>query len=504
MTNPHALIYLVANLVPAIIGFFALILYTHLLSPAEYGIYVVGASIAGIIAAFFFTWIRLSVSRYQAMSPELDLRAEATIAYLGTAAVIACLAPLVVLIVRPSVGFGILAGSLFLSLALTTFEISQEFRRARLNPFRFTTIAVIRSVASLTLGYAAIKLGGGGAGLLVAVGASFLLANIFRPRRDASRPRRRCSGAMLMQFVRYGAPFSLGAITIALHNSLDRLGIAYLLGPSAAGYYGFAADMTRQIMLMLGASVASAMFPIAFRSLAEAGPDAARARLAEGGELLFALVAPVTVWLVISADTVAGTLVGSEFQAGVATLLPLLVVGRMCGVVNQFYLQVSFQLAEKPFLQVTHDALVLVLNIVLLFPLTLWFGLPGTAAAVLLAEGLGVLIGIGLSRRAFRLPFNARGLARVAVATLVMGLAVYAAKTAMGGHGGLWVLAGEVCCGGLAYAAAAIMLDVAGVRQMIGSFFNAAPEHDAVPIVRLARNDPAPLRVGPSSVRRNA
>ena len=123
------------------------------------------------------------------------------------------------------------------------------------------------------------------------------------------------------------------------------------------------------------------MFPMAFRSLAEAGPVAVRQRLKEGIELLLALIAPVTVWLAISADVVAGTLLGAEFQLSVATLLPLLAFGRMCGAINQFYLQVSFQLAGRPLLQVAHDIFILGSNIALLFVLTLTFGLPGTAVA---------------------------------------------------------------------------------------------------------------------------
>src|SRR5271170_6341632 len=149
MVNPYALIYLVAHAIPAIIGFGALILYTHLLSAAEYGIYVIGASIAGVISAVFFAWVRLSVARYQAKSPELDLRAEAIVAYVGTVLVIACLTPVALLIARPSIGFGVVAGSLLLSLSLTAFEISQEFRRARLNPLRYMIIGVTRGILGL-------------------------------------------------------------------------------------------------------------------------------------------------------------------------------------------------------------------------------------------------------------------------------------------------------------------------------------------------------------------
>lgn len=472
MTGPYAFIYLTANLVPAAVGFFALILYTHLLSPAEYGVYVVGASIAGLVGALFFTWVRLSVSRYQASSPDINLRPEATVAYVGTVAVLACLAPLVLFVVRPDISFTLVAASLFLSLSTAIFEISQEFRRAQLNPLRFTIVAVIRSVTAVALGYFAIEIGGGGLGLLLAIGASFLVANVASLRRDAQRPLRLCSTENLKRFIRYGTPFSIGAITIALHNALDRLGVAYLLGASAAGYYGLAADLTRQIIVILASSVASAMFPLAFRTLAQRGEAATRERVAEGGELLLALIAPAAIWLAISANAVAGTLLGGQFQTAVAMLLPLLVLARVCGVLNQFYVHISFQLAEKPLLQVAHDATVLILNVALLFPLTLYFGLPGTAVAVLLAEGLGMLVGIGLSRRAFRLPLNGRGLARVAAATAIMALVTYAARTAFGGNG-IPALLGIAASGGIAYAGAAILLDVAGVRRLIGSLLYA-------------------------------
>ncbi len=42
--------YLSAYLVPAAIGFLAVALYTHLLSPAEYGEYIIGMSVAGFAA----------------------------------------------------------------------------------------------------------------------------------------------------------------------------------------------------------------------------------------------------------------------------------------------------------------------------------------------------------------------------------------------------------------------------------------------------------------------
>ena len=469
MISSYALIYLLAQALPAVIGFLALILYTHLLSPAEYGVYVIGASIAGIVSAVFFSWIRLAVARYQAGSPELDFRGEAVVGYGATVAVVICLLPVTMLVARPDIDFGALVGSLFLSLSTNAFAISQEFQRARLNPRRFMITAMVRSILGLALGYAAIAFGGGGVGLMVAIGVSFVVANFLCFERDAERPLHLFPAHYLMRFVRYGVPFTLGAATFALHSALDRLGVAYLLGASAAGYYGLAADMTRQLIVMLASSVASSMFPIAFRTFGEAGAVATRERLSEGLEFLLALTAPVAVWLAISADVVSGALLGSEYQTEVAALVPLLALGRMCGAVNQYYLQVSFQLAEKPLLQVAHDTLIFILNAALLFWLTLRFGLLGTATSVLIAEALGILIGILLSRRAFTLPFNGRGTARVFAATAIMAIATYAARATLGSHGMLALLAMS-CGGGLAYLGSALLFDVAGVRSLLAPF----------------------------------
>jgi len=353
-------------------------------------------------------------------------------------------------------------------LTNTGFDISMEFKRAQLHALRFTAIALLRSLLGLMLGYTAIRLGGGGLGLLVGFGASFLVANLLSLQSNPMASLRRFAAPRLPQFVRYGLPFSFGALVIALHNAMDRLSVAYLLGDSAAGCYGLAADLPRQITNLFGNSAASALFPIAFRTLADKGVAATRERLKEGAEVLLALIAPAAVWLGLCANLVAGTLLGTEFQSGVIALLPLLAIGRACGAFNQYYLQISFQLAERPMLQVIHDASVLIINISLLLPLTFAFGLTGAAVAAVMAEALGILVGLWLSRSAFRLPFNGWGMARVFAATALMAVVTYAAKSIAPGQG-LAALFCVAAAGGVAYAGAALLLDLAGIRSSIAA-----------------------------------
>ena len=461
--NPFALIYLLAHMTPAVIGFLAMILYSHLLSPAEYGVYVIGLSGAGVISAIFFTWVRLSVSRYQARTPDVDLRHVAAMAYAVTALVISVATPIAILIIRPNISFEILAGSLFLSLTLSAFEITQEFRRAKLNPARFATLAIVRSTLGLGLGLAAIYLGGGGIGLLVGVAASFLIANLATYLRTLTRSQRLYSSEYLPQFARYGLPFSLGAITFALHNSLDRLGIAYLLGESAAGQYGLAAEMSRQLIGILGASAASAMFPIAFRTLAESGPAATRARLAEGARTH-------------SRADCAGRRLAGDFRRrgrrnaawraisdrgrnGSAAACPRANVRRGQSIVSASQLPacgkaVASGRARYAAACCQHRAAV-------------------SADARLRTGRHGRR---SLDRRSIRHPRRHRvvaeslsaavyrrgGNARIC-GTAFMAVVTYAAKTASAGHG-LTTLVSVALLGGVGYAGAAILFNVAGIR----------------------------------------
>jgi O-antigen/teichoic acid export membrane protein len=200
MLNRYFSIYLAAHLLPAAIGFFAITTYTRLLSPAEYGVYVVGISIAGILGAVFFAWIRLSVSRYQATSAAVDFRGTAIVAFGLTVLALCGIAPLAILFQR-GVSGNLLLASIFVAITVNAVEIGQEFERANLRPIRFAAIAIARSLSGLAFGLLAIWLGWGGLGLIAAFGLGSLVGvviNVAGNRFGVARWQR----SQLMQFAR--------------------------------------------------------------------------------------------------------------------------------------------------------------------------------------------------------------------------------------------------------------------------------------------------------------
>lgn len=474
MLNRYFSIYLAAHLVPAAIGFFAITAFTRLLSPAEYGVYVVGMGIAGILGAVFFAWIRLSVSRYQATSATVDFRGTAMMAFGLTVLALCSLAPLALLFHR-GVSVNLLVASIFVAITVNAVEIGQDFERASLRPYRFAAIAMVRSISSLAFGLLAVEMGWGGLGLIAAFGLSSLIGAAIG-FAGGNTPIARWQPSQMMQFARYGLPLSIGGLSGALYSASDRLIVAYLLGQEAAGLFGVAADLPRQFLVMLASSVAAATFPIVFRTLTEKGAIATRERLNESVELLLAVVLPVVVWLALASDQVAGTFVGVDFRASVTFLLPVLAVARLFGVANQFYFQISFQLSERPFLSVAQSCFTLVLSISLMFPLVAHYGLLGAALATFMTEAAGLLVAVYLTRRAFRLPFDLSRLSGVAASAVIMAAAIFATRLEVNGTG-LASLLTVSLVGGLAYAGTAWVFNVARIRTLsmkvlrAGSFF---------------------------------
>ena len=268
-----------------------------------------------------------------------------------------------------------------------------------------------------------------------------------------------------IQLARYGLPLTLAGLSVAVYSACDRLIVAYLLGKDAAGIFGVAADLPRQFMVMIASSVAAATVPLVFRSLSEKNEAATRERLTESLELLLVVVAPVAVWLALAADQVAGTLVGIDFRAGVSALLPTLVLARLFGIANQFYVQISFQLAERPFMLAAQSFLTLVVSVILMFVLIAGHGLYGAALATLATEAIGLLVAVFLMHRAHPVPFELNRLVGVAASAAAMAGAILVARSQAGGTGLLSLVIVSLA-GGLAYAAAAWLLNVANVRTL--------------------------------------
>lgn len=452
--------YMLAHGVTAVLGFTFVVLFTRLLTPEQYGLYVVGMGLAGILSAVLYAWIRVSILRFESEG-RADVRFTAMVGLaLSTIAV-----PVLIFgttrITGDPVSFILLA--VLVAVGLGVFDFGQEILRARQQPGAYARGTIVRAVLGLAISFVLVQLGFGGAGLLIGISCAYVLSAVFSSRTVWRGPIAKFDPVMFRRMLRYGLPMAFSGIVFALHGALDRLVVSYVLGDAAAGEYGATADLTRQIILFPAFAVGSALVPLVIRSFADSGEKVALQNLARLGEFILAALVPAVVGLALVAPQMSGIILGEEFRETAATLIPILAFAWLFHALSQHFIQVSFHLAEKPALLLLHDAFILGANAIAMFILIPRFQLMGAAWGFVISEVIGLAFGFVLTRFAYGVHIQWASLIKVVAATTFMAVPT------------MWIinleventfmkLSGAIICGLVTYGVAAFALNLADLR----------------------------------------
>jgi O-antigen/teichoic acid export membrane protein len=461
--------YMIASAVSAIFGLLGAMVFTRALSPSEYGVYVVGVSTAAIVSAVLFTWVRLSVLRFQSEGGAVDIRVTSLVAYL----ISVCAAPLAIIVAARLGQFSMARtlGAVVFAVGLGLFELGQELLKARLQSLWFMVAAISRSIAAFGLCLLAASLGGGGLGQLLMAALAYFVTAAAIGRVVWRRPLAPVNFEILKTFLRFGAPATISGLVYAVHAGTDRLFVAWLLGDAVAGLYGASADLVKQIILVPATSVAAAAIPIAVRALARGGAAEAKPHLESCAELLLAVLAPCAAGLALTSSSLAQLVLGPSFRTAGAALIPILAFAWLFQSISQCYVHISFHLAKKPHLVIVLSVGTLLVNLALVTPFVRRFGLPGAAGALVIAEAFGVVLGFAMTRYAHPLPLVLGPLLRICLATALMAAAVRAIQLALPSEG-LAPFAATIAAGIASYCAAAYLLDIAGIRGLAHAVLN--------------------------------
>lgn len=452
--------YMLAHGVTAVIGFLSVTLFTRLLSPEEYGVYIIGMSLAGILTALMFAWIRVSILRFESEG-RADVRLTAMVGLALSAATVPVLVLGAALISGSPMWLVMLAALVAVSLGL--FDFGQELLRARQQPDAYMHGAIVRAGCGIALSFVFVQLGFGGAGLLMGISGAYLLSMLFSARTVWQGAISSFDPVVFRRMLKYGLPMAFSGIVFAMHGALDRLIVSYVLGDVAAGEYGATADLVRQIILFPAFAASSALVPMVIRSFADSGEKVALENLAQHGELLLVALLPAVVGLALVAPHMANVVLGAEFRDAASVLIPILAFAWLFHALSQHFVQVSFHLAEKPFLLLIHDTFILAANAIAMLILIPRFQLLGAAWGFVISEILGLAFGMILTQFAYRAYFKWLSLAKVIAATVFMVLPTMWIANLNFGNPVLSLIA-TISCGLITYAIAALALNLAGLR----------------------------------------
>lgn len=457
----QTLLYLPAQLLPALFQFGALIAWSHFATAEVIGIVALFISIQEFLNVGFIGFWNQYTVRFTSKSAESPSRLAAE---RRTATLVLCVSiviqslialPVFFLAIDPSASWPT-AAVLAVLVASRTLNLFQgERARARGDIVLYSVGQIMGPVFGTLLGLLLLwRLGPDAFWIFLGFAAAQLAGAVFGLARDSAwvrfgKPDRQ----ILRHALSYGAPIIVSNTVAWLTQNASRLMVGYTFGLAAAGIYSLGFGLGFRASIIASMSVTAAAFPLAVRLSNAGDADGAKAQLSTNGALLFGVLCASLAGLALVADDVLTLLIAPDMRGPTYPILMWCLLAGGIISIRTYFLNQIFLLQAKTGVvanvAVGEAILATTLAIIAVPP----FGAVGGAVALTISASLGTLATLWLSVRA-GLPIPVRHFAKVLVATAVMAAAILLMPT--GRTAELLVL--RIACGGSAFVAALIGL----------------------------------------------
>lgn len=461
--------YLPVNIVQGVVGLLTIVTFTRLLTPAQFGDYALGFSVASLVHTGVFTWNEAAYARHWAAESErddgCDLAATAhrtwlfLLAVLPLAGLIAWLTPL-----SPGLKLAVLAG--LASVVPRTFaRMVQERRRAAGEVAGAASIDLIQTAGGFAAGALLALAGLGGAAPLIGSGLAAGACAVWCLRPEHARTvGGRFETARAVRHARYGVPVALSLILALVLSSTDRFLLAAFLDQAAVGVYHAGYSLANRTLDVVFIWLGSAGGPALIMALERGGRPALAEAAREQAGFMLLLTVPAAVGLALVAAPLAQLMVGPELAQGAAQVTPWIAASGLLTGLTTYYFHQAFTLGQRTMFLLAAMAVPALANLVLNLLLIPRMGLQGALVATVVSYAVGLAASAALGRRLMTLPIPWITLFQVAGASLAMALVV----SRIPAIGGLPELLAKATAGAAVYAALVCALDAGGLRSRAG------------------------------------
>jgi O-antigen/teichoic acid export membrane protein len=458
--------YLPVNIVQAIAGFGAIVVFTRLLSPEAYGHYALAFSIAALVHLIGLTWIEAAMARFYAAEPEGEARSSLFATLYRAFGLFCLIAPIptgLILAFAP-IDHGLklaVAAGLAAAVARSLLKLAQERRRAAGEVRGFALYDMIQTGGGFLLGAGLALIGWGAAAPFAGAGAATAICLVWALRPELALVRGgRFDAARLKTYAAYGLPISLSLMLSLAMASTDRFVLAFYTGDAAVGAYHAGYSLASRVLDIIFLWLAMAAGPAQVMAYEQGGETALRRTSSEQASLMVLIAVPAAVGLALVARPLAALMVGPELSEPAARVAPWIAFGALLSGVTTHYLNHAFTLSKRTGRQIAAFGIPAAANLALCFVLIPRYGLDGAAWATVASFAIGLVASYVLMRGCLPLPVPWATIAGAGVSAGAMALAVTRVP-AVGGPGE--VLA-KAAVGALVYALVALALDAGGAR----------------------------------------
>ncbi|MBU1346179.1 MAG: oligosaccharide flippase family protein [Alphaproteobacteria bacterium] len=459
--------YLPANIVQGLVGFGAIVVFTRLLSAEDFGRYAIAFSVMTLAHVATFSWLEASMARFWAVERGPTLADHFLTLYRTAAVMSAAVLPVVALLlwitpIGPGLKLAIAAGLAGIPIRCLA-KLAQERFRAAGEVRKSATMDIAISLGGFAVGVGCALNGLGAASPLIGLAVAplltlpFVLPGELRQARGGALYR-----ARLSSYARYGYPIAAGLGLSLIMASTDRFLLEIFMGPAAVGAYHAGYSLASRTLDVLFIWLGAAGTPALIMAWERAGRDDFLKAAREQASTFILIGFPAAVGVALVARPLADFMIGQDLRAAAASVTPWIALSALLSGCTAYYLSQSFVLGKRT------DRLLLTLcipagaNVVLNVILVPGMGVMGAAIATTTSFAIGVAASIAMGRRIVAMPVPWETLGRCGVASAVMAACVWPLPA----WGGLAELMLKACVGAGVYAAVALTLNAAGVRDL--------------------------------------
>ena len=424
---------------PAVVGFVAIAVYTRLLSPKEYGQYIIVLTTVSMVSLFLFSWLNHSILRFFNESKDSD----ALPAFISTILTIlfVLLFPVsglwyvLTYFLRDLLGPDLtclLNIGVWVLWAQAGYSLILIILRADRKPLTYSLFSSVDALGRVGLAVFLIYFFSLGAdailwAIVIVTGSIFLWGSISMYRRWGIRFCRP-SRALFKKYALYGFPLALvgaGEKVLALS---DRYLVGYFLDPGMVGVYAAGYDITSVSVGFLFTVLLLAAYPVLIQAYEKEGEDRVRDMLEDLLGVYFLALCPVTAGAAALSKEGVMIMLGKEFVSA-GEVIPW-VAGGIFFLGLNFCFNKPFQLKKKTKILMLPVILASVVNVALNIILIPRLGIKGAAIATLIAYFGYSCFTLWLSRKIFTWSFPWHTFAKTAFASSGMYVLLVVTKPA--------------------------------------------------------------------------
>ncbi len=435
MLLKNSLIYGLAKAIPAVMAFAALSLYTHLLSPEEYGLYTLLLTGTVFIHNVVFAWLPAGTLRFWTSKDHDETTFLTTIAisYFRILTTLLILSILGVLYYYGKEQATWIMNAFLLLLALALFTITQNLFSAKILPLKYAYLTIGYSTLSITIGGLLAYLGYGPSGVITGVALGTLLPALFMFKQTwSSYNKPTYSKALLKKLLIYGLPIASANLLEELTKVSDRFMLAGMQDKAQAGLYAVGYDLSGSSILMIMAVINLAAYPVIIKLLEEGKTQESNDYFRQYTIALLAISIPAVVGLNLVGPDLIYLLIDERFQESVIFLLPWVTSAIFLMGLQVFYFDLAFQLGDHTMGIAKIGVVIAAVNIGLNYWLIPIMAIQGAAIATLSSFMVGSILSATFGRKYYRLPVPYKSFAKIIIATLVMAFCLWWVKDLRG------------------------------------------------------------------------